>query len=132
MRDDGVVYICSLENTAEKGDMPKMKLVKLGKFWFQNRIIGFNRFYTAQGVNQRVDKLIRIEHTQIPEIGMYAVLGNGDQFRIDMVAEGQEEFQRTKMIDSKYYRQPVIVGLKYTELTLSKVEDYYDVIAADN
>lgn len=127
MRDDGVLYICQLENVAENGDMPKEVLQVINKHWFENRVIGYGRFYTAQGVNQRVDRLVRIDLDNNVRIGMYAVLGNGEQFRIDMVANGQEVFERTKMIDSKYYRQPKIVGNKYTELTLSRVEDYYDV-----
>lgn len=127
MRDDGVLYICQLENVAENGDMPKEVLQVINKHWFENRVIGYGRFYTAQGVNQRVDRLVRINLDNNVRIGMYVVLGNGEQFRIDMVANGQEVFDRTKLIDSKYYRQPKIVGLKYTELTLSRVEDYYDV-----
>lgn len=132
MRDDGTVFICNLVNVAENGLMPKQALQIVGKFWFENRTIGFNRFYTAQGVNQRVDRLIRIDWTNIPQIGQFAVLGNGEQFQIDMVSEGQETNQRQKLIDSKYYRSPQIVGLKYTELTLSRVEKNYDVLTYQN
>lgn len=127
MKDDGVLYICDLVNTAENGDMPKEQLQIVNKHWFEERVIGYGRFYTAMGVNQRVDRLVRVHLDNNIRIGQYAVLGNGEQYRIDMVANGQEVLERTKMIDSKYYRQPKIVGNKYTEITLSRVENYYDV-----
>lgn len=127
MKDDGVLYICNLVNEAENGDMPREVLQIVNKHWFENRVVGYGRFYSAQGVNQRVDRLVRINPDNNIRIGQYAVLGNGEQFRIDMVSHGQEVFERTKMIDSKYYRQPKIVGNKYTEITLSRVENYYDV-----
>lgn len=130
MKDDGVLYICNLVNEAENGDMPKEVLQIVNKHWFENRVVGYGRFYSAQGVNQRVDRLVRINLDNNIRIGQYAVLGNGEQFRIDMVSHGQEVFERTKMIDSKYYRQPKIVGYKYTEITLSRVENYYDVQTA--
>lgn len=127
MRDDGVLYICDLINEADNGDMPEEVLKRRNKFWFENRTIGFGRFYTAQGVNQRVDRLVRIPWDMSIQIGQYAVLGNGEQFRITMVSHGQETFERTKMVDSKYYRQPRITGLKYTELTLTRLENNYAV-----
>lgn len=130
MKDDGVLYICNLVNEAENGDMPREVLQIVNKHWFENRVVGYGRFYSAQGVNQRVDRLVRINPDNNIRIGQYAVLGNGEQFRIDMVSHGQEVFERTKMIDSKYYRQPKIVGNKYTEITLSRVENYYDVQTA--
>lgn len=130
MKDDGVLYICNLVNEAENGDMPREVLQIVNKHWFENRVVGYGRFYSAQGVNQRVDRLVRINLDNNIRIGQYAVLGNGEQFRIDMVSHGQEVFERTKMIDSKYYRQPKIVGNKYTEITLSRVENYYDVQTA--
>lgn len=130
MKDDGVLYICNLVNEAENGDMPREVLQIVNKHWFENRVVGYGRFYSAQGVNQRVDRLVRINLDNNIRIGQYAVLGNGEQFRIDMVSHGQEVFERTKMVDSKYYRQPKIVGNKYTEITLSRVENYYDVQTA--
>lgn len=132
MHDDGVLYVCNLINQAENGDMPQMKLAIQNKYWFENRTVGYGRFYTAQGVNQRVDRLVRISWDVSVEIGQYAVLGNGEQFVITMVSHGQESFQRTKMIDSKFYRQPQITGLKFTELTLTRVEKNYDVATEED
>lgn len=127
MRDDGVLYICQLVNTAENGNMPHEVLQTINKHWFEMRSPGFRRSYQAMGVNQRIDLLVRIHQDINIQGGMYAVLGNGEQYRIDLVYHGQDSNVRSKMVDSKYYRQPTIVDLPYTELTLSKLENNYDV-----
>lgn len=127
MRDDGTLYVCDLVNEAENGSMPDEHLNVRSKYWFENRSIGYRRFYTALGANQAIDRLVRIDRDMSIEIGQYAVLGNGDQYRITLVTHGEDSFERTKMVDSKYYRQPVIAGLPYTELTLVKLENNYAV-----
>ena len=127
MRDDGTLFICDLVNQAENGEMPKEVLSVKNKHWFENRTVGFSRTYAAMGVNQRIDRLVRVDRDYSIQGGQYAVLGNGEQFRITLVSHGEDKFERTKQIDSKYYRQPVIVGLPYTELTLVKLENNYDV-----
>lgn len=127
MKDDGVLYICNLVDTAENGNKPKEVLQIVNKHWFEERVIGYGRFYTAQGVNQKVDRLVRVNYDNNIRIGQYAVLGNGEQFRIDMVANGQEEFERQKMVEGKYYRQYRMTGLRYTDITMSRVENNYDV-----
>ena len=127
MRHDGVLFVCDLTNIAENGDMPKEILTKKNKYWFENRPISFSRAYQAKGVNEQVDLVARITYDTSIHIGQYVMLGNGEQYRIDNINHSQEEFIRTKQIDSKYYRQPTIVGLKYTDLTLSRIEDYYAV-----
>lgn len=132
MRDDGVLYICDLVNDAENGLMPHQVLEKKKKYWFENRTIGYNRFYTAQGANQRVDRLVRIAKDNTIEIGQYAILGNGEQYRITLVSQGQDSWERHKMVDSKYYRQPKIVGLEYTELTLTRLEKNYAISVNEN
>lgn len=127
MRDDGTLYICDLINEAENGEMPKEVLSVKSKHWFENRTVGFSRFYTAMGVNQQIDKLVRVDRDLTIQGGQYAVLGNGEQYRITLVSHGVDKFERTKQINSLYYRQPVIEGLPYTELTLVKIESNFDV-----
>lgn len=127
MRDDGTLFICDLVNEADNGSMPEEKLSVRNKFWFEDRAIGFRRAYTAMGVNQQIDRLVRIDRDMSIEVGQYAVLGNGEQFRITLVTHGEDTFERTRLVDSKYYRQPQIVGLPYTELTLVRLENNYAV-----
>ena len=123
MMDAGIVTICTLENTAVAGDMPKSKLVPLMyedkelTWQFEERTVGMNRQYQAKGVSERVDMLIRIWRAPV-RIGMYAVLTDydgqenedGDQYRIDNVQQ---------LIDDH--------GLKVTDLTLYRLEEYYEV-----
>lgn len=127
MRDDGVLYICTLTNTADNGDMPYEVLTKIKKYWFEFRTVGISRAYQAKGVNERIDQLVRIPRDNEIEIGQIVELGNGDQYRIDLVQHGREFLDRTKLVDSKYYRSVKIEGLDYTDLTLSKLENYYAV-----
>lgn len=132
MRDDGVLFICDLLNTAQNGDMPKEQLVKISKHWFEIRTIGANRAYLAKGVNEQLDMLVRIELNNNVRIGQYCMLGNGDQYRITLVSSGEDANERTKQVDKYYYRQPAIVGLKYTELSLTRLESNYDVAADED
>lgn len=127
MRDDGVLYICDLINVSDNGNMPHELLNRVSKHWFDLRTIGVGRAYLAKGVNEQIDMLVRIDMNPNIRIGQYAVLGNGDQYRITNVTSGEEVFERTKQVNSLYYRQPKIVGLKYTELTLERLDHNYDV-----
>lgn len=126
MRDAGIVKIYKLTNTAESGLMPKDRLTPLKiddielDWQFEERVVGYNRQYTAHGVGERVDKLIRIEDAPMIRIGMYAVLTDydgqenpdGDQYRIDNV-------QSLKDDD----------GLKATDLTLYRLDELYEITA---
>lgn len=106
--DDGILFLCQLENISNDGDMPKESLVKVSRHWYEERMIGINRQYLARGVNEQVDLLARIHHDRTARIGMYVLLGNGDQFRISNVSHIED-------------------GLRYTDLTLGRLEDFYDV-----
>lgn len=112
--DDGIVFICTLENTAAPGRMPVEQLVKFRRYWYGERTVSYSRQYAARGVNENIDMLIRIPCDRGVRIGMYAVLGNGDQYRIDNVALSTD------------YNDPA-QALRYTDLTLSRLERNYDV-----
>lgn len=120
--DDGTLRICTLQNVGEAGQMPRQVLTPIRRHWYGERSIGYNRQYAAKGVNEHIDLLVRIVHDRAVRIGMYAVLGNGEQYRIDHVMHGGEY---------DYFSQitgPMGTGsLRYTELTLSRLEALYDV-----
>lgn len=112
MLDRGIITICSKTNTAANGAMPREVLSVLSKHFYEERTIGYGRQYAAKGVNEFVDLLARIWYDGTIRIGMYAVLDDtGEQFRIDNV---QHMFNDD--------------GLRVTDLTLSRMEDYFDVI----
>ena len=110
-RDDGIVYLASLTNTAAAGLKPEYSLTKISRSWYEERSVGFRRQYAAKGVNEQVDMLIRINYTQAARIGLYAILGNGDQFRITNVMHGKDDETM----------------LRFTELTLTRMDQLYEV-----
>lgn len=113
--DNGVLFICQLQNTAENGLMPVQKLVKVNKHWFQERTIGLNRQYLAKGVNERVDLYVYIHEDRKVRAGMYALLGNGEQFRINSVHHVIEEN----------------TNLKYTTMEMQRLDENYSVLEDD-
>lgn len=110
MRDDGVLFICDLANIAENGLMPVQALQPVTKYWFKFRTVGMNRQYLAKGVNEQVDFLVSVPFDINIRIGQYAVLGNGDQFRITTVSHYDEDTE-----------------IRRTDLALMRLEDYYAV-----
>lgn len=109
--DAGTVTVCRLENKAERGEMPKERLIPLVSHDFGERAVGYGRQYAAKGVNEQVDMLIRFWQDRSIRIGMYAVI-DGEQYRIDNVQH---------LLDDD--------GLKVTDLTLGRLEGLYDVSA---
>lgn len=120
MLDDGKATFCDLIDQAQGGDMPKPKLKMVHVGMFENRIVGFNRRYAAMGVNQEISALIRIwrpplreDRTPAVQVGMVAVLEESEidgQYRVDVV-------QPLSNFD----------GINVTELTLSRLEDNYEI-----
>ena len=113
--DDGIVYLAQLTDRSLPGEMPKEVLTKVARHWYEERTIDFRRQYAAKGANEQIDMIIRIHWEKRARIGMYAVLGNGDQFEIQNVAHGTDDVSR----------------LKYTELTLQRMEDFYDLLETE-
>lgn len=107
MRDEGILKICTLENIAEDGAMPKEKLVKVEEAFYAVRTIGYNRRYAAKGANTKVDELVRVYNAEQAETGLYVVLNGGRQFQIESA---------TRIVDEDA-----------TDLELVRVENYYEV-----
>lgn len=118
--DDGIVYICDLTDTATPGGMPCLQLKKIDRKWYGERTVGYNRLYAARGADEEVDMLVRVAHTRAARAGLYAMLGNGEQYRITAVQQ---------VVDDGDYRNANSTGsgLRYTDLTLRRVEEYYSV-----
>lgn len=107
--DSGIINICVLINLAEDGLMPVDALQRIDRQWYGERTVGFSRQYSAKGVSEQVDMLVRIHYNKRVRIGMYGMLGNGEQYRITNVQQVDDD------------------GLKYTDLTLMRLEHNYDV-----
>ena len=113
---EGKVKICSLQNIAAKGRMPMELLVEKLEAYYGERVVGFSRQYAAMGVDQRVDKLIRIWRDEAITVHDYAILDDDmkEQYRIDNVQH---------LLDED--------GLKVTDLTLYRMEQNYDLQKAE-
>lgn len=111
MLDRGILTICTKTNTASNGAMPVESLTTLSQHYYEERAIGYGRQYAAKGVNEKVDLLARIWYDNSIRIGMYAYIEDTqEQFRIDNVQH---------LYDDN--------NLRVTDLTLSRLEDNYDV-----
>ena len=123
MMDDGIIKICELTDIASDGDMPDEITTVLDSMYFESRTVGYNRQYAAKGVNETVDMLVRVWRNASVRIGMMAVLTDyegqvnesGDQYRIDNVQHLTDDD-----------------GLKVTDLTLSRMDDLYEVTDSNN
>jgi hypothetical protein len=111
---EGTLKICNLQDTAGPGEMPTEKLVVQSYHYYGDRTIGYGRQYAAMGVEQQVDRLVRIWRDESVHVRQYALLDDGQQYRIDMVQHLTDED-----------------GLKVTDLTLFRLDDNFDVEGVD-
>lgn len=113
---EGKVKIYSLQNVAAKGRMPLELLVEKSEAYYGERVVGFSRQYAAMGVDQRIDKLIRIWRDEGITVHDYAILDGSDseQYRIDNIQH---------LLDED--------GLKVTDLTLYRMEQNYELQKAE-
>ena len=110
MMDSGTCRIHTVTDAAGNGEMPNPTLHEYGDYeWaFEDRMISYSRQYAAMGVDQQIDRIIRIWRTPV-RIGDVVVIGD-EQYRIDNV-------QPTLDDDS----------LQVTDLTLRRLEENYDI-----
>jgi hypothetical protein len=110
MRDGGIVRLYALDNVSEAGFMPAEKLVEKGRSFFSYSTAGVTRIYAALGANHEIDLVIRCHNmTELPDGVKYAIPEDGRQYRIDVA-------------------QPIYDD-DAIDLTLVRLEDYYDVLA---
>lgn len=108
--DSGILILYKLINTAENGRKPLLKLNEFDRAYYGERTVGYNRLYAAKGVNQQIDKLVRIWRNDAVNAGDYVILDDQKQYRIDAVQHLYDDD-----------------GLKVTDLTLNRLEKFYDV-----
>ena len=110
MMDSGTCRIYTVTDAAENGEMPAPTLHEYGDYeWaFEDRMISYSRQYAAMGVDQQIDRIIRIWRTPV-RIGDVVVIED-EQYRIDNV-------QPTLDDDS----------LQVVDLTLRRLEANYDI-----
>lgn len=107
MTDNGLLKLYTLKNIATAGEMPKQALVEVGTAYYSERTVGYNRIYAAMGADQQIDMLVRCWNTELPTDAQYVILEDGQQYQISVKQK--------------------IVGTDAVDLTLVRVEEYYDV-----
>ena len=108
MRDEGILKFYNLQNVAQSGAKPVEKLVYLDEqAFYANKQIGVTRLYAAKGANAKLDKLVWVYNTIIPEAAKYVILEDGRQYLIDEAVQ--------------------IVDDDAIELSLVRLENYYEV-----
>lgn len=108
MRDAGILTLYALENIAAGGDAPVEKLVPVGTAYYAERTVGYNRIYAAMGADERIDTVVRLYNTDVPHHAKYVILEDGNQYEITV---------KQKIVDEDA-----------TDLTLVRIEEYYDVV----
>lgn len=109
--DDGTAYLCSLHDVSLPGEMAHEVLRREARHWFEMKTISYRRQYAAKGANEQIDLVIQTHYEPKARIGMFVVLGNGEQY----------EIQDCTMIRDQETRKRV------TEYTLKRLEDFYDL-----
>lgn len=107
MRDAGILKLYNLTSSSAMGDAPVEKLVLLGTAFYAEKTVGYNRIYAARGANQEIDMVVRCYNTDVPYSAKYVILEDGNQYQISV---------KQKIVDEDA-----------TDLTLVRLEDYYDV-----
>lgn len=111
MRDGGIVTLYALENVAQPGFMPREMLVEKATAYYASRTSGVTRRYAALGANMAYDYVIRCWNmTEMPDGVRYAIPEDGKQYRIDPAEPIFDE--------------------DAIDLTLTRLEDFYDVFTS--
>lgn len=113
MMDAGTLKVCELTNTAANGAMPVEELSEIASAYYEDRVVGYGRYFAAKGVNEQVDLTVRSWRLPEARAGLYAVLSDGEndgQYRIVQVQHLLNED-----------------GLKVTDLSLARLEANYEL-----
>lgn len=111
--DAGVLTLCELVNTADAGRMPVQKLNAVACGYYEDRLVGYNRYFAAAGVNEQVDLMTRVWRMPCARAGMYAVLSCGEN-------DGQYRIVQVQHLLNDD-------GLKITDLTLQRLDEKYEL-----
>lgn len=92
--DTGVLTLChaTTTNAVRPGNKPEDGREAYYTGWYGERVVGYNRFFAAQGVNTRVDVIARILRPAEPVRGAdTAILADGYVYRITQAQNLRDE-----------------------------------------
>lgn len=106
IKDSGIVEVYTVRNDGQNGNMPILVPDQLvTREFFEDRLVSYQRFYQARGVDEQIDLLIRIWQNRSVRIGMVRIIEN-EQYVIDNVQH---------LFDDD--------NLRVTDLTLRRITD---------
>ncbi len=108
--DDGVLKIYSVQNTAEKGDMPKFEYSYLNSYYFAYSTVGITRHYTAKANNELIENVVKIYQDR--------------SIKIDDVIEIDNNFYKVILIQHTVDEE----SIKISVISLSRYEEFSNEI----
>ena len=108
--DDGVLDIYEVTNNARNGLMPSWTKTKVSSHYFEYRTVGYNRFFTAAGINSQIDLVCRIWEDRTIANNQVVLL-NGAYYRIVQIQH---------LYDDDY--------LRVTDLSLERISDLEEIL----
>lgn len=106
--DDGVCKLYRVVSRSPAGGKPGRQMEYLCDHWYQERVVGVTRHYTAMQAGKRIERVIRIWREPRITAGDCCV-DNGSQYRIEQVQHLLNED-----------------GLQVTDLTLERQGAQYE------
>ncbi len=103
--NDGLVRICTVENTAAPGYQPKAGLKTKINLRYANQRLGINRIYLSKQAMAEVVKVIRVPIAAGIDPQDIAVTEDGTQYRIESVQSVQEVYPPSCDISLSIIRQ---------------------------
>lgn len=94
--DSGVAVIKRMVLYTPDGGMPSGEYTQVFKGYYGNRMVGYNRYFTAKAADDQVDLLVRIQRfpasvEDIVELTPYFTDGTGGTFRVVQVQHLSDE-----------------------------------------
>ena len=103
------IMICSLTQIQDPGAKPQYKLQEEQLVAYEERRLGFSRFYEAKTAGDKIDRVLRVWKDPTIRPGMYVVDEDFVQYRISLVQLAIDK------------------GLEYFDLTLERLDSNYDI-----
>ena len=108
MMDSGIIEFYSITNTADRAKLPVRRALLKTKEWYEARMVGFRRYYTAKQANVNIEIVART--WRLDNISTQDVAKIGDNwFTIKQIQNGFDDD-----------------GLEITDFSLERTAERFD------
>lgn len=108
--DDGILKIYRVENVAEAGKKPVLKLYFKGRYYYHQETLGYGRYYAALNAGQRISAVFAVPGWEDIQAEDICVPEDGQQYKVQIT-------QRAKDED----------GIQMTRITLERLGETYGI-----